>query len=246
MAGTRANPADLDDYRITSTVEVQDLLQQLVDKRALVTLSGPHGESYTTLLWSIDAARQIVCFSAEDDDARLQGMLETGEISAVAYLDSIKLQFELEGVVQVHGGHHKALNARYPRVVYRFQRRSAYRVQPLVTKSPVARLRHPGMPDMQLSLRVLDVSLSGVALFLPDDVPMIPAGVRIGQCLLELDDDTQLEAGLVIHHVTAIHPESRGVRLGCELLDLAWNDRTLQHYINQTQKRRLALSTGKT
>jgi c-di-GMP-binding flagellar brake protein YcgR len=145
----------------------------------------------------------------------------------------------------VHGGHHHALNAKYPKVLFRFQRRSAFRVQPFSSKSPVAKFRHPAMPDMQLALRVLDISLSGVALFLPDNVPMISAGVKIGQCELDLDDDTNLIVGLVIHHVTSIHPESRGARLGCELVGLDWSDRSLQHYINQTQKRRLALPTGK-
>ena len=246
MPGSRAAAAELDEYRITSQVEIQVLLQQMLDHRTLVTLSGPHGDSYTTLMWQADPSRQMLCFSASDDDPRLRALLESDEIVAVAYLDSIKVQFDLDGVVEVRGGHHRALNAKYPKVLFRFQRRSAFRVQPFSTKSPVAKFRHPAMPDMQLALRVLDISLSGVALFRPDNVPMIAAGVKIGQCQLDLDDETHLEVGLVIHHVTAIHPESRGARLGCELAGLDWSDRSLQHYINQTQKRRLALPSGRT
>jgi c-di-GMP-binding flagellar brake protein YcgR len=241
MPGSRAATAELDDYRITTDIEIQEYLQQVLTARALVTLSGPGGDSYTTLMWAADPGQRTLCFSAADSDARLDALLENDEIVAVCYLDNIKIQFDLEGVVHVKGGHHSALNARYPRVLYRFQRRSAFRVQPLASKSPVARFRHPAMPDMQLSLRVLDISLSGVALFLPDNVPMIAAGVKIGQCHLDLDDDTSLDAALHIHHVTAIHPESKGARLGCEFMGLDWSDRTLQHYINQTQKRRLAL-----
>lgn len=245
MPGSRAAAAELDDYRITSPVEIQALLKQLLDARSMVTLSGPNGESYTTLMWTAEDNRHGLCFSAEDGDARLDALLESGEIVAVAYLDSIKVQFDLEGVVHVKGGHHSALNAQYPKVVYRFQRRAAFRVQPLSTKSPVARFRHPAMPEMQLALRVLDVSLSGVALFLPDNVPMIAAGVKIGQCRLDLDDDTSIDVTLIIHHVTAIHPESKGARLGCELIGMDWSDRTLQYYINQTQKRRLAMLAEK-
>ncbi|MBI2731957.1 MAG: flagellar brake protein [Aquabacterium sp.] len=229
---------------MTSSVEIQALLKQLLDARPMVTLSGPNGDSYTTLMWAAEDGRGL-CFSAEDSDDRLDALLESGEIVAVAYLDSIKLQFDLDGVVHVKGGRHSALNAQYPTVLYRFQRRAAFRVQPLATKSPVAKFRHPAMPDMQLALRVLDVSLSGVALFLPDNVPMIAAGVKIGQCRLDLDDDTSMDVTVVIHHVTAIHPESKGVRLGCEFVGMDWSDRTLQHYINQTQKRRLALQADK-
>jgi c-di-GMP-binding flagellar brake protein YcgR len=242
MPASRADAPTLDDFRITSPVEIQAFMQRLVDSRTLVTLSGPGGASYTTLMWSSEPARQTVCFSAEDGDARLQGLLECDEVVAVAYLDSIKIQFDLDGVLQVHGGHQPALNAQFPKVLYRFQRRSAFRVQPFDTRAPMARFRHPAMPDMQLALRVLDVSLSGVALFLPDNTPMIAAGVKIGLCHLDLDEDTRLDVGLVIHHVTAIHPESKGVRLGCELIDMDGGDRALQAYINLTQKRRLALS----
>jgi c-di-GMP-binding flagellar brake protein YcgR len=233
----------MDEYRITSAVEVDDLLQRLLNANALMTLSGPGGTSYTTMLWSVDSTRGIVCFSAETGDPRLQALLDTEEVVAVGYLNSIKVQFDLEGLVQVHGGGTAALNAQYPRVVYRFQRRSSFRVKPLVSSCPVARLHHPALPDMQLDLRVMDLSLGGVALFLPHNVPMVAAGVKIGQCFLDLDSDTRLEMGLIIHHVSVINPESQGARLGCELINVnGATERALQQYIDQTQKRRSALS----
>lgn len=242
MFGSRTSDSRLDDYRIGSAPEIHDYLQQIITARSLVNLSGPHGQSYTTLLWEADPKRQTLCFSARDADAQLQGLLECGEVTVTAYLDSIKIQFDLDSALEVHGAHHDTLKARYPKEIFRFQRRSSFRVQPMVSKGPVARFRHPSMPDMNLSLRVLDVSLGGVALFLPDDVPMIAAGLRIGQCELALDDTTEIEVGLMIHHITAINPESRGARLGCELLNVDDGGRALQHYINQTQKRRLALA----
>ena len=66
MQGSRAT-AELDEYRITSSAEIHDLLMQLVDKRALVNLSGPHGQSFTTLLWAVDTQRQTLSFSGEDE-----------------------------------------------------------------------------------------------------------------------------------------------------------------------------------
>jgi c-di-GMP-binding flagellar brake protein YcgR len=242
MPGTRDHPAHLADFRITSTAEIQGIIQRLLEDRTLVTLSGPQGESYITMLWQADAANQSLSFSAEDGDGRLDALLEGGEISVVAYLDSIKVQFDLDGVLQVSAPRGRTLRANWPQTVYRFQRRDAFRVSPLNTHTPVAKLYHPSAPHMPLSLRVLDVSLSGVALFLPDNVPMIPAGVKIAHCRLELDDVNAIEVSLVVHHVTAIHPQTQGVRLGCELLDMDGTDRTLGNYINQTQKRRALLA----
>lgn len=241
MPTSRAAQESLDDYRIASSVEIQALLEQVQAQRALVTLSSPDGASYTTLLCGIDPRLGVISFSGDGGDDAMQALLESYEIVAVVYLDRIKVQFDIDGLVHVRG-QSEALNARMPQVVFRFQRRSAFRVQPLSSHGPVAEFRHPAMPDMRLSLRVLDVSLSGVALFLPEDVPPIAPGVRIGQCLIRLDADTELDAGLVIHHVTANHPDTRGARLGCELTQLQGSDRSLQHYIHQTQKRRSALT----
>ncbi len=107
----------------------------------------------------------------------------------------------------------------------------------------MAHMRHPALPDMKLDLRVLDISLGGVALFLPHNVPMVSPGVKIGQCFLDLDSDTRLEIGLIIHHVSVINPESQGARLGCELINVnGATERALQQYVNQTEKRRLALA----
>lgn len=239
--GSRSQTLALDDFRIGNPVEIMALLQQLLDSNALITLSAPNGCCYTTLLRSIDAKRGLLCLSASADHTPLQSLLNGDEVLVVAYLDRIKVQFDLVGAVLVQAGHDRAINARLPQELFRFQRRSAFRVRPLNNHLPVAQFPHPCMPDMGLSLRVLDISLSGVALFLPDDVPPIPMGVRIGQCQLQLDDDTQITTGLLIQHVTDIHPGAQGVRLGCELLVSDRSDRSLQAYINQTQKRRLAL-----
>jgi c-di-GMP-binding flagellar brake protein YcgR len=242
MAGSRSHQADLDDYRITAPAEIQAMLQRLVDERGLVSLSGPQGQAYTTLMWQADVQHRHIHFSAEDGDDRLDALIEGGEITAVAYLDQIKVQFDLAGLLQVTGPQGSSLRANWPGLIYRFQRREAFRVQPLPAQVPTAHLYHPHMPDVELHLRVLDVSLGGVALFLPDKVPMIPAGVKLQGCRLELDDQTALTVTMVVHHVTAIHPQTHGVRLGCELMDVDRTDRSLGNYINQTQKRRAALA----
>lgn len=246
MPATLSSTGQLDDYRITSTVEIQALLKQILDGNTLVTLSGPQGASHTTMMLSADSSRGVVCFSADADDPNLESLLESDEVVAVAYLDSIKVQFDVAGLVHVHGGKHSALNAQYPAEVFRFQRRDAFRVKPFSSHSPQAQLRHPGFPDMVLTLRILDVSLGGMALFLPENIPMLDAGSKINRCIVDLDGDTRIEAGIKIHHVTVLHPEFHGARLGCEFFGLDGGTmRTLQHYINQTQKRRSALSVDK-
>lgn len=229
----------LDAYRVSAPTEVATMLRRLQDANVLLNLNAPRGGVYTTTLWSADAARATLSLAADARDPQLQALLEADEAVAVGYLDSIKIQFDIHRLVLVRGARGSALNAAYPRELYRFQRRNSFRVRPVLRDAPTARLRHPMIPDMRLELRILDVSLGGCALLLPEDTPPMAPGVLINDVQIELDPNTRFPASLRLQHVTAIQPDSRGVRLGCELLRLRQEaERTLQRYIDQTQKRR--------
>lgn len=232
-----------DEFRVGAPPEVRSLLKQLQDGAVLVNLNASDGTAYTTTLWSLDSSRGTMSFAADAGDPRLQALLDADEIVAVAYLDSVKLQFDLDGIVLVRGGQSSALQTTIPRTLYRFQRRTAYRVRPLVRSMPVARLRDPAHPDAPLALRIVDVSLGGCALALPADVPAPQPGSVLGPVVLELDADTRIETRLRLHHITAINPGVDGARLGCSMLDLpAASERMLQRYIDQTQKRRRTMA----
>lgn len=237
--------AGLDDFRITSPAEISAMLRQLADGNVPVSLSSANGVSIGATVWTVDAQRGLVSFSMLPDEPQVDALVECDEATVVGYLDSIKLQFDVHDLVLVHRGNEAALNAAFPAELFRFQRRNGFRVQPMLRTSPVARLRHPMIPDMQLALRVLDVSIGGCALFLPNDVPTVDPGVLLNGVSLELDADTRVSTGLRLQHVTSLNPESGGVRLGCEMVSPGHDGlRSLQRYIDQTQKRRRMLGGG--
>ncbi|MBX3622105.1 MAG: flagellar brake protein [Rhizobacter sp.] len=225
-----------------SQAEILSTLKTLADGNVIVNLNASDGTAYASTVWTIDPMRGLLSFSADSHSNQVQQLVEAEEAVAVAYLDSIKLQFDVSGLMLVHGGKSSALSCAFPRVIYRFQRRAGYRVRPLLRSTPVARVRHPMIPEMNLSLRVLDVSIGGCALFLPDDVPPLQPGVVLNGVEIELDIDTRLPVSLRLQHVTSLNLESRGVRLGCEIVDPTPDVlRGLQRYINQTQRRQRAL-----
>lgn len=232
----------LADFRIDSPAEILSVLKSLQDGNVLINLNGSDGAAYTTTLWAVDPGRGMLSFSADEHSSQVQQLVEAEEAVAVAYLDSIKLQFDVSGLLVVHGGKTCALSCALPRVLYRFQRRAGYRVRPLLRNTPVAKVRHPMIPDMALSLRVLDVSIGGCALFLPDDVPPLQPGVVLNGVQIELGLDTRLTTSLRLQHVTSLNQDAKGVRLGCEIVDPSADTlRSLQRYINQTQRRARAL-----
>jgi c-di-GMP-binding flagellar brake protein YcgR len=176
----------------------------------------------------------------------MQSVLHSREVTVVGYLESVKVQFDVQNLVLVHGNKASVLSCPFPREMFRFQRRNAFRVRPLMRSAPTAKLRHPDMPDTEFSLRVIDISIGGCALFLPDDVPMMNAGVVLGGVRMELDDDTKLDVNLRLQHVTSLNSESRGLRLGFEYIRPGGDTlRTLQRFIDLTQKRgKLMALTG--
>jgi len=235
----------LEDFRITTPVEITAMLKRLVDGNTHIGINAPNGTSITATLWTIDSQRGMLSFSVVANEPQLEAVVECDEAVVVGYLDSVKVQFDVEKLVVVHSGANVALKTSFPRELFRFQRRNGFRVRPMLRSSPVATLRHPMIPDMQLSLRVLDVSIGGCALFLPNDVPTLDPGVLMNGVVMDLDADTRVHTGLRLQHVTSLNPESGGVRLGCEMVSPGSDGlRALQLYIDQTQKKRRLMSGG--
>ena len=127
--------------------------------------------------------------------------------------------------------------------MHRFQRRQAFRVRPQMRTAPTAVMRHPAMPDMQLALRVLDISVGGCALLLPPDVPELRPGVTLHGAEVQLDSDSSFVTALQIQHVSSMQLPEGSHRLGCQWQQLGTPaERLLQRYVNQTQKRHRLLS----
>jgi len=201
--------AALEEFRIGSPRDVGLLLKQLLDGAVVLSLHGSDGSVFRSAIWTMDSARATIGFNADPKDPAMQALLHSQGIVVVGYVDSVKVQFEVHHPVLVHGNRASVLSCPFPREMYRFQRRNAFRVRPLMRSAPMAKLRHPDQQDNELALRIIDLSIGGCALFLPADVPPINAGVQLS-----------------------------GVRLGFEFIRPNGDTvRTLQRFIDLTQKR---------
>ena len=241
-----AAPGGLDDFRISAPREVAAMLRHLCEAGVRLYLNSNDGDGVVTAaLWSMDAERGSIGFTVEVDDPALPLLLECRDAVVVAYLDSIKLQFHAHNLLLVHGACTSILNCAYPSELYRFQRRNTFRVRPLLRNAPMARVRHSEIADTPLALRVLDVSIGGCALFLPDNIPPMRPGNMLNQVHFDLDADTRFNVNLHLHHVTSLSADAKGVRLGCEFVRADSSVlRALQRFIDQTQKRAKLLSVG--
>lgn len=234
----------LEEFAVTQPTALQSLLRQLVDHNVLVHLSAPGGAAYTTTVWTVDGQQNRLSLAADAGQPGVRALVDAGEATVVAYLDNVKLQFDLQHLVLVHGSTSSALQTALPGVVYRFQRRESFRVRAPATGSPIVTLRHPAAPDKPMALRVLDVSFGGCALALPANAPPLAAGTRLEDVHVELDADARFSTSLTLQHIgTGMESTPGPLRLGCAFgrLDGA-AQRVLQRYIDQTQKRKRLFS----
>jgi flagellar brake protein len=251
-----ARPGGLADFRITSAREIHATLRQFQDGAVRLHLNGRTGQSMAVTVWSVEdeTLGLSIDLNVGAADPALAALLGADVVVAVACVDNVKVQFEVRAMVLVHSPRASVLRCACPREMYRFQRRSAFRVRPLPRSAPLARLRHPAQAnatangaakttataqgEAALALRVLDVSIGGCALFLPANVPAWAAGSVIRDVELTLDADTRFRADLRLQHATVLNVESNGARLGCEFVNAdALALRVLQRFIDQTQKR---------
>lgn len=239
MSAPEAAP---EEFRVAASAEIAGYLQQLQRDGATVLLSGPPGQSLAARITTLDSAAGVLGLElGADPDGISQALVASGEITAVAYLGAVKLQFELDDAVLVSGEQGAVLRSSLPDRLYRFQRRQSFRVQPAGSVYP--RVVLPGAAQPGRALRVLDISIGGLALALPADAPALPAGQPAAGLVLELDRITALRVTLLPHHASPIAGDAHGTRqLGCSFVDLdAAASRALQVYVDQTQKRRRLL-----
>ncbi|MFT7774917.1 flagellar brake protein [Roseateles sp.] len=239
MTAPEATPEEL---RVTSTAEITAYLQQLQREGAGLLLAGPPGQSLPSRIVALDADADLIGLEiGTDPEGISESLVAQGEITAVAYLGTIKLQFEVEAPVLVSGEQGTVLRGTLPTRLYRFQRRQSFRVQPAGSAYP--RVIVPGGAEHGRALRVLDISIGGLALALPPDFPVLEPGRIAEGLVLELDRISALRITLLPHHASPISGDASGtLQLGCSFVELDANaGRSLQVYVDQTQKRRRLL-----
>ncbi len=229
---------ELDEFRVSGPREIQSILKQLLDGSVLLSLHGEDGVVFTTAIWTLDGTRGTVGFNAAPADPAMKALLGGDEITVVGYLDCVKIQFDVVGLRVVSGQRASVLSCAAPRLLYRFQRRDSFRVRPLTRTAPTARFIHPDMPDTEMTLRLVDVSIGGVGLFLPIEEPSMSRGRVVTDVRIELDSDTRIEVDMRLQHSTMVSEGAQGARLGFEFIRPGGEAlRTLQRYIDLTQKR---------
>jgi flagellar brake protein len=245
-------------FHVEDPRQVAQSLQLLVREETPLAL-GFAGEAVTpAVLWAADAGAGLLRLRLTGLPAENEKLLRLlpaepppgatpPALFAAAYREGAKLQFDLPAPLGKRHAGDVMLHAQWPRQLVQWPRRSKIRVKRRIGQSPSATFAHPLATDYVLSLRVLDISAEGCALWLPRGEPPLAPGQVLRQVEVELDDDSILFADLLIQHIslggdampTLPMGQAEGLRVGCRWCHLsAQAAQLLESWIRRGRRRR--------
>ena len=247
---------DLEQFTVYSRVEIAAMLRQLRDAGTPVNAYHDMASGFAvTAVLDVLVEDGAVVIDPPADPASARRLLAAEHVTFVAFIDNIKMQFAAEGVVAASWQGKPAVRIRLPDAVLRLQRREFFRIRPPVAKPATCLVPHPPELDQHgrvitrekqrfESLRVLDLSVGGIALLAHPQKLNLPQGEKIEGCFLDLPGVGSVNLSIYVHHVDPLPRDDTARRCGCEFADLSPAARmAIQRYVNKIEaEARKALS----
>ncbi len=202
-------------FRVRNSAKLMAALRELCRNDTPLVVGAPGGKTLQVALWAVDDVNRRLHFRVDTDAQALNELAYESDLWAAAYVDDDKLQFPLMRLNLGVERSRQVLSADIPEQLYRLPRRQAVRVRRNDTDGPKARFAHPAAPEMDVTLKLLDVSSTGCALLSPAGGPMLALGLALKQVEIELDDDTIVFSDLLVHHITRQSGRDGSSRVGC-------------------------------
>jgi c-di-GMP-binding flagellar brake protein YcgR len=224
--------------------EIIDVLEDIVERGALVTLFFAQGdEFFVTNLLHVNPEFEELVFDRAPGEAMSERLLQSSRMTFVTLVEQIKVQFTAQHAEPTSFDGKPALRIRLPDSLMRLQRRNFYRV-PAVKSAPlICEIPLSGGAPARFSIG--DISVGGVAVIAGPVTAEIRHGAVFHNCSIALPGHGSFTVSLEIRNNigVAMHAkEPVGQRYGCQFLNLEGPVLSLlQRYINQLERNRRSL-----
>jgi len=227
----------LDRFALHGRDAIAALLRELKQRGSMITLYFDNAAGFTVgNVLDVDAASDAVVLECAGDSGVQRSIALAADIVVVAFLDATKIQFTLAGAEPVEHEGRVAFRLRLPQRVLRIQRRSASRRTPPGGRPASCRVPVPGNADQYEPVRVLDISLGGLAMLATPRLFELARDQVVGPCYLDLPEVGQIGVALRVRYLEAWPGELGGRRCGCEFVDLSEGARrSLQCYLDRLE-----------
>jgi c-di-GMP-binding flagellar brake protein YcgR len=225
---------DLERYWLYSKFEIDALITRLCEDRVpMTTYWSGDGEFAVTQIMKVDALRNELHFDLPSQPQQQSRLLEAAELVCVAFVENVKLQFTVGMPRRSSSAGYPTFLTALPDRVLRLQRREYYRVRTPESVSASCLVPYSGDRAQYESLRVLDVSVGGLAM-LAYPRHFDPSVVNvIDRCYLDLPGVGTVTVRLRVAHLETA-PDGQSRHCGCEFIDLSPQARMmLQRYVHR-------------
>jgi c-di-GMP-binding flagellar brake protein YcgR len=229
-----AEAPELERYWLYSKFEIDALITRLGDDRVPMTVYwGRDGEFAVTQIMKVEATRNEVHFDLPNLPQQQSRLLDAAELTCVTFIDNVKLQFTIGAPRRSSNAGYPTFLASLPERVLRLQRREYYRVRTPESLSASCLVPYAGDEARYESLRVLDVSVGGLAMLAYPRHFDPSQGSEIDRCFLDLPGVGTVTVRMRVAHVVA-SSDGSSRRCGCEFIDLSPQARMmLQRYVHK-------------
>ena len=228
----------LSEFRIGTPRAIQRLLADLAANRAPVSLySAANPEVFViSRLESLDD--EWLQLEIRTDSTRKRELLAPGRCTVVAFVNDIKVQFEVAFAAAEATPELVSLRTQHPAEVFRIQRRSAYRVRPPIGQTGQVTIR--GEPGTETSFELMDLSATGLSFQRRQEQQSFEIGARHEHARIELRPRVPVPCTLEIKTIQKLEPVSgvpQGWRIGCALIDMPPEvERLVQTYVQDVER----------
>lgn len=234
-------PEDISRFLVDNAELIRGIFDGMLERRVFISLSIPHeeGSQFMSMLSSVDG--RTITFDLPADPSLTGQVLRHAKLNASAQDGGVQVQFRLSEVSLGEQNGRKCFACALPADLYRIQRRNAYRVPVPVHDEVICDVvfSDPTGKPITRKLRVFDLSISGLTLLMPLDIPELPIDTQLSVCTLRLPDTDPMDVQLIVRNSFALPTRNDNIRrrVGCEFVELPGNaENRLQRYIFKIER----------
>lgn len=238
---------ELERFAVYSKFEIAALLRQLRDEGVLLTAYFDREPGFAvTVVLDVNTDFDEVVFDVPSEAVAQKRLLASNRIVFVAFLDHVKLQFVAPLAQATCFQNRPAFRIRLPEHLLRLQRREFFRVRPPLSKPATCLVPYGEDAKQYESLRVLDISVGGLAVLTYPEKFELTVGAVVDHCILDLPGIGSVNVSLNVRHIDQVPRDERARRCGCEFVDMAPQAHVmLQRYVNRIEAQSRKVAGGK-
>lgn len=244
-------PDEFAPYFLDSAPEVGFYLNLIANRSILLTAHVDDGQRFfLTTIIAVDKANHQFFLDIPSTRENLEASLAARQLTLVANVDRIKMQFRTSAPKLIERDEHKRLVLPIPGNALRLQRREFFRLEPPISTPVRCKLAIQGSSGMVRTHELPLADISGGGLSLIGEMEMqkdFPRDQLFNDCRLDIPGEGVILVNLRVRKAVEMSTRQgeHQLRIGCEFISLPGTRLAMiERYIARIERERKARESG--